>query len=488
MSTSINIIPNDNVISVQDSNNQITITSNTSNVVVDVTQPITNTVQVLTGPQGQKGDQGPVGPSGSSANIDTGSLATTGSNVFIGNQTITGSLIQGLAGNIAIGDYSHAEGFETRTGITTAYSASVVSGIITMSAVYGDTSTNFLANERVYLYDAPFDDAYGREIFIISQSSFDGTNTIVELANNNSSTSKAYILSLDNNLNNNSGDQIIPGNYSHAEGDGTQAIGNSSHAEGSSKALGSYSHAEGSSTAVGAHSHAEGGSTQAIGDYSHAEGIGTKAIGEYSHAEGDYTQAIGDYSHAEGQETIASGSYSHAEGYQTIALANRQHVQGQWNAASSVESAFIVGNGTDDGNRSNLIHAAGNEVQISGNTSLASVQENLVLIDGTPSPSHSFDYNLGSIFYLTRQTEITTWNVINLPTTTEKAITLTFIIEQRSIAYSASEYQFNGDPISVKWPQGIVPTGSANTVDAIGLTAFNVGSTWTVLGSLTPFV
>ena len=104
----------------------------------------------------------------------------------------------------------------------------------------------------------------------------------------------------------------------------------------------------------------------ATGENSHAEGSITKAIGNYSHAEGDNTQAIGDYSHAEGQETIASGSYSHAEGYQTIALANHQHVQGQYNAVSSVPSAFIVGNGTDDSNRSNLIYAAGNEVQITG--------------------------------------------------------------------------------------------------------------------------
>jgi hypothetical protein len=104
----------------------------------------------------------------------------------------------------------------------------------------------------------------------------------------------------------------------------------------------------------------------ATGEYSHAEGSITKAIGDYSHAEGDYTQAKGDYSHAEGQETIASGSYSHAEGYQTIALANHQHVQGQFNAISSVPAAFIVGNGTDDSNRSNLIHAAGNEVGITG--------------------------------------------------------------------------------------------------------------------------
>jgi hypothetical protein len=104
----------------------------------------------------------------------------------------------------------------------------------------------------------------------------------------------------------------------------------------------------------------------ATGDQSHAEGSLTKAIGNYSHAEGDFTQAIGDYSHAEGQETIASGSYSHAEGYQTIALGQRQHVTGQYNFVSPVQSAFIVGNGIDDSNRSNLIYAAENAVEITG--------------------------------------------------------------------------------------------------------------------------
>jgi hypothetical protein len=104
----------------------------------------------------------------------------------------------------------------------------------------------------------------------------------------------------------------------------------------------------------------------ATGEYSHAEGSITKAIGNYSHAEGDFTQAKGDYSHAEGQETIASGSYSHAEGYQTIALGQRQHVTGQYNFVSPIQSAFIVGNGIDDSNRSNLIYAAENAVEITG--------------------------------------------------------------------------------------------------------------------------
>jgi hypothetical protein len=58
----------------------------------------------LTGPQGNQGIQGPQGdigltgatgpqgPQGSGANIDTGSFATTGSNDFIGDEVITGSL------------------------------------------------------------------------------------------------------------------------------------------------------------------------------------------------------------------------------------------------------------------------------------------------------------------------------------------------------------------------------------------------------------
>jgi hypothetical protein len=104
----------------------------------------------------------------------------------------------------------------------------------------------------------------------------------------------------------------------------------------------------------------------ATGPFSHAEGSITKALGEYSHAEGDNTQATGNYSHAEGQETVSSGNYSHAEGYGTTAEGSHQHVQGQYNISSPVQSAFIHGNGTDDGNRSNLIYAHDSIVEITG--------------------------------------------------------------------------------------------------------------------------
>jgi len=116
------------------------------------------------------------------------------------------------------------------------------------------------------------------------------------------------------------------------------------------------------------------------------------------------------------------------------------------------------------------------------------VQERFILVDRPQPPSASFDFNSGSIFYVTRQEDNIPWNIINLPTTPETAITLTFVVEQGDPPYSASVYEFDGQSVSVKWPQGVAPTGSANVVDAIGLTAFYANSSWTVLGSLTPFL
>lgn len=54
--------------------------------------------------------------------------------------------------------------------------------------------------------------------------------------------------------------------------------------------------------------------------------------------------------------TAATGSYSHAEGFYTIASGSYQHVQGKFNVEDSDSKyAFIVGNGTDENNRSNAI-------------------------------------------------------------------------------------------------------------------------------------
>ena len=119
-------------------------------------------------------------------------------------------------------------------------------------------------------------------------------------------------------------------------------------------------------TITGGQAHAEGGDTAANGDYSHAEGRFTLAQGNSAHSEGNYTTASGNYSHAEGFSTVASGDYSHAEGNSTVASGLYQSVVGQYNISSSAPSAFILGNGTANGSRSNLVFASGSQVQITG--------------------------------------------------------------------------------------------------------------------------
>jgi hypothetical protein len=158
------------------------------------------------------------------------------------------------------------------------------------------------------------------------------------------------------------------GSFSHAEGSGSISRGDYSHAEGSNTiASGTFSHAEGlSNTSFGSYSHVEGVFTNAFGNGSHAEGFMATARGEGSHAEGGSTLASGSYSHAEGNSTTTIGQYSHAEGWNTVTSGTYQHVQGQYNISSSFQSAFIIGNGTSNTSRSNLIYASGSEVQITG--------------------------------------------------------------------------------------------------------------------------
>lgn len=145
---------------------------------------------------------------------------------------------------------------------------------------------------------------------------------------------------------------IAAGDYSHVEGYQTAATTSYSHAEGyDTTASGIGSHAEGeTTTASGIGSHAEGWDTVASGDYSHAEGFGPTALGNYSHAEGDTTKALGDYSHAQGQSSEAVGQASFAGGLWTIASGSHQTTLGKYNLRDNIASIFVIGDGTGTSN------------------------------------------------------------------------------------------------------------------------------------------
>ena len=121
-----------------------------------------------------------------------------------------------------------------------------------------------------------------------------------------------------------------------------------------------------SGSAVITGSLSQGIDTIASGGYSHAEGSSTISRGYGSHAEGFNTTSTGSWSHTEGVSTMAFGVGSHAEGFVTVALGDYQHVQGAYNITSSAKTAFIIGNGTSNSTRSNLVFASGSQFQITG--------------------------------------------------------------------------------------------------------------------------
>lgn len=108
-----------------------------------------------------------------------------------------------------------------------------------------------------------------------------------------------------------SGSQAV--GYAAFATNAANASGDYAFAAGTGTASNSYSFAENQGTASGYGSHAEGWGT-ASREWSHAEGTGTEASGYAAHAEGYHTTASGKYSHAEGCQTEATGDHAHAAG------------------------------------------------------------------------------------------------------------------------------------------------------------------------------
>jgi len=309
------------------------------------------------------------GPADFVGNIRLGSGGVSSVNFPLAN--IVGAFAHGT-GNTASGEFSHAQGFKTQA--TGLYSHA--EGEITTASGYGAHAEGQNTIASGYASHAEGEDTIALGVFshaegsdTIARGSYshaEGDYTITSGSYSHAEGSFTITLGYASHA---EGRQTTSsGVWSHAEGHLTVTSGSYSHAEGSETlAKGEFSHAEGRrTTASGYASHAEGWATVASGYVSHAEGWATVASGGYSHAEGDGTLAIDKYSHAEGAFTTAFGNYSHAEGLGTIASGSYQHTQGKYNLTSSVEAAFIIGNGTDGNTRSNLVHAAGTNFEITG--------------------------------------------------------------------------------------------------------------------------
>jgi hypothetical protein len=186
---------------------------------------------------------------------------------------------------------------------------------------------------------------------------------------------------------NNSANYAI-GNYSHAEGSSTATLGAYSHVEGYQNVIdnsaSSGAHVEGyNNTITGSSrdSHAEGYNNKinAVAD-AHVEGNSCTVSGPQAHAEGYQTTASGNNSHAEGNGTKATNSSAHAEGNGGTASGARSHVEGGSCTASGTDS-HAGGNGcTASGDRS-FVH--GNSNTCAGNNTVVGGYKNSLTSDAT---------------------------------------------------------------------------------------------------------
>ena len=129
----INITPNSpNTVTIQNADNIITVTDTSKHTEVDITQEITDIVNVVTpGPQGTQGIQGPAGQG--LEEPFTGSLIVSGSIQLIGDQTISGSLtVSGSSTFTNIGPAIFSGSVTTTQGFT---------GSLSGTASYADMAT-----------------------------------------------------------------------------------------------------------------------------------------------------------------------------------------------------------------------------------------------------------------------------------------------------------------------------------------------------------
>ena len=303
-------------------------------------------------PKGDSGDGGGVGEStaGQSARYDNTDYEC-GSNAERFND---------YEGNLAIGAYSHTEGYQTVAIGTQGHAEGVQTkalGNYAHAEGGGCEAQGQASHAEGSGTKATGDISHsegGGTIASGLQSHAEGSGTIASGANSHAEGGGTKATNFEAHAE--GGGTTASGQDSHAEGNGTKATGNNTHAEGKeTEAIGNNSHAEGYKTkTTGEQSHAEGSQTKATANNAHAEGANTEARGVYAHAEGVSTLAGGDASHAEGAVTHANGSYSHTEGTGTSASSSNQHVQGKYNVDDPYNKyADIVGIGTADNARAN---------------------------------------------------------------------------------------------------------------------------------------
>ena len=97
------------------------------------------------------------------------------------------------------------------------------------------------------------------------------------------------------------------------------------------------------------------------------------------------------------------------------------------------------------------------------------------------------DYSTGDIWYHSSISANFTVNLTNTPTTNDRTIVVTLILNQGGTGYIPNALQINTVGQTIRWANNITPTPSANKIDVATFTLIRTGSNWFVLGNYTAY-
>lgn len=259
------------------------------------------------------------------------------------DDSVFGEIFNDYNNNIASGDYSHAEGYNTTASGNYTYAGgyNTISNVNNMFSI-GKFNNNTNNDNKLFVVGNGTSDSDRNDAFVV----YDNGNVYCD--NNlkiKSLTLNDKIINDIINESEESDDKILATKYyvDNHGGSGGSGVGQKTNNNGGER-FNDYVNntAEGFKTkASGLYSHVEGYQNTSSGYSSHSEGNITISSGKNSHSEGENTKAIGKSSHSEGVETYAYCNTCHTEGWQAYTYAHNTHVGGEFNIADNKNETVI---------------------------------------------------------------------------------------------------------------------------------------------------
>jgi hypothetical protein len=95
------------------------------------------------------------------------------------------------------------------------------------------------------------------------------------------------------------------------------------------------------------------------------------------------------------------------------------------------------------------------------------------------------DFSTSAIWYYSSMSGAVTANFTNVPTTNNRVISLSIVVNQGATGYLVNAVQIDGAAQTIRWQGNTVPTASTNRLDVFTFSLIRAASTWTVLGAAT---